>query len=350
MRSLWEQAFDAGIQVIVTTHSPILASAIDVADLVIVQKGRAFPLAPEYTELERSDYRFLQRFLDATKANLFFARGVVIVEGDAENILLPALARLVESDFTEHGVSVVNVGGVGLRRYARIFQRKFPDKDGALQIPVGCVTDMDVMPNCAPELIGLVEEGKEWQPTSKRRWKAKKDFTDEQALKSFRQTKEAKASGQSVKTFVSDEWTFEYDLALGPKNASGEHPINLAEEVFVAARLAEQDDAINSKTITRGDAEETAVQEFQALKNSAAARDGCENSEELASTIYAKFARDKVSKPVAAQYLAEILTSKREAGTLSPADLRMRLPKYLADAISYVTSGKAAATEVTISE
>ena len=42
--------------------------------------------------LEDNDYRFLERFLDVTKANLFFAHGVIIVEGDAEALLLPVLA------------------------------------------------------------------------------------------------------------------------------------------------------------------------------------------------------------------------------------------------------------------
>jgi putative ATP-dependent endonuclease of OLD family len=39
------------------------------------------------------DYDFLYRFLDATKANLFFARGVLLVEGDAENLLIPTIAK-----------------------------------------------------------------------------------------------------------------------------------------------------------------------------------------------------------------------------------------------------------------
>ena len=75
------------IQIIVTTHSPNLASAIKLDNLVLVQDGKAFSLAEGETELSPSDYRFLERFLDVTKANLFFARGVVIAEGDA------ALAR-----------------------------------------------------------------------------------------------------------------------------------------------------------------------------------------------------------------------------------------------------------------
>ena len=36
---------------------------------------------------------FLERFLDVTKANLFFAKGVIMVEGWAEEILIPALAK-----------------------------------------------------------------------------------------------------------------------------------------------------------------------------------------------------------------------------------------------------------------
>ena len=80
----------------------------------MIRKGRAFSLAEGQTGLDKSDYRFLERFLDVTKADLFFACGVMIVEGDAENILLPALATLIGRDFTEHGVSIVNVGSVGL--------------------------------------------------------------------------------------------------------------------------------------------------------------------------------------------------------------------------------------------
>ena len=350
MRSLRDHAVKNGIQIIVTTHSPSLASAIEVTNLVIVQDGRAFPLTPECTQLDISDYRFLQRFLDATKANLFFARGVVIVEGDAENILLPVIASLIERDFTEHGVSVVNVGGVGLRRYARIFQRKNLQNGGPIKIPVACVTDMDVMPDCAPLIVGIVEAGQEWPSTAKRRWRVKRDFTDNDALKALRASKNEKASGQSVATFVADEWTLEYDLALGPKDAEGKNSLNLAEEVFVAASLAEADHDINSKKTDRTTVESNAHKEYAAINQSVVPQDGCGEAEVLAAMIYAKFAKDKVSKPIAAQYLAELLTSKRTAGQFSADDLRMRLPKYLVAAIDYVTPDKAAPASETATQ
>ena len=86
MKFLQEQAEEKHIQIIVTTHSPNLASAINLENMVILDNYRGFSLAKDQTKLRPSDYRFLQRFLDVTKANLFFARGVMIVEGDSENI------------------------------------------------------------------------------------------------------------------------------------------------------------------------------------------------------------------------------------------------------------------------
>jgi putative ATP-dependent endonuclease of OLD family len=101
-----QQADAQKIQIIITTHSPNLASAIELDKLVLLQGRKAFPLAFGLTGLEKSDYGFLSRFLDVTKANLFFARGLLIVEGDAENILLPTLATLLERGLTENGVSM----------------------------------------------------------------------------------------------------------------------------------------------------------------------------------------------------------------------------------------------------
>src|SRR5699024_10453611 len=69
------------VQVILSTHSPNLASKIPLRNLVLLEGHRAFSFAEGETRLDTGDYRFLERFLDVTKANLFFAHGVLIVEG-----------------------------------------------------------------------------------------------------------------------------------------------------------------------------------------------------------------------------------------------------------------------------
>ena len=332
MRFLQETALSKGIQIIVTTHSPNLASAIGLSNIVMIRNGQAFSMAEGETQLISSDYRFLERFLDVTKANLFFARGVMIVEGDAENILLPSLASLIDRDFTKHGVSIVNVGGVGLRRYARIFQRSDINKDGEIDVPVSCVADMDVMPNCAPVIVGKVKDGEEWPKG--RRWRTKSDLGE--TLSSRREQLISRASGQRVKTFVSDEWTLEYDLALGPRDENGNFPGGFAEDVYVAACLADDDDDINEGIKRVSEVQSEAEAAFREITTNAQPSGDYKAEEVVASHVYAKFARDNISKTVAAQYLATRLETMQEQP--DPEAVRCRLPKYLTEAIDYVTA------------
>ena len=337
IKTLQQQAAEKGIQIIVTTHSPNLASAVDLENIVLIHGNRAFSMAKQETKLVESDYRFLQRFLDVTKANLFFARGVMIVEGDAENILIPTLAKLMGRDFTKNGVSIVNVGGVGLRRYARIFQRMNVEKDGQLRIPVACLTDLDVMPDCAPIIIGKIKEGEDWPSRSPRKWRAKRDFGADNPIDAYRENKRSKANEQFVRTFVSDEWTLEYNLALGHQNDDDTFSGWLAEDVFVAAFLADRDDAINSGTTTKAKCTLDARKDFFPIACESEAREGCTKEEVIASEVYAMFAKRNVSKTIAAQYLAESLLQNYKNGILTSGQLRSALPTYLVEAIEYVT-------------
>ena len=52
MTYLQTQSAEKGIQVIVTTHSPNLASAIELDNMVMIHNRRAFSLAKEQTKLE----------------------------------------------------------------------------------------------------------------------------------------------------------------------------------------------------------------------------------------------------------------------------------------------------------
>src|SRR5205085_9945220 len=67
------------VQLIFTTHSPNIASKISLNRIIICQEKYAFSLDESYTKLDSGDYKFLERFLDVTKSNLFFAKGVILV-------------------------------------------------------------------------------------------------------------------------------------------------------------------------------------------------------------------------------------------------------------------------------
>ena len=315
------------VQVILSTHSPNLASKIPLENLVLLQGQQAHSLAEGQTKLETVDYRFLERFLDVTKANLFFAHGVLVVEGAAESILLPVFANLIGRDLTEHGVTIINVGGKGLRRFSRIFQRK-NEHAPKIDVPVACLADMDVMPDCAPKILGMVTDDNDpiWQ-NNKRKWKAKRDFGNdteirEAALEDYRQ-KLKKDDGQWVRTFVADHWTLEYDLAY----------CGLAEEILTAAILAMKDGALNSGRKSLQDVIEKAKKEYLNLS-----ADANNDREVLCSKIYEFFHSRAASKAVAAQHLAELLRFRFKMEENSADKFRKLLPHYLVHAIEYVTS------------
>ena len=181
------------VQLIITTHSPNLASKIKLKNLIICNGNNAFPMGKDYTELKEDSYVFLEKFLDVTKSNLFFAKGVILVEGWAEEILIPSLAKAIGIDLTAKGVSVVNIGNVGFDHYSKIFLRK--DGCSPMKIPVAVVTDCDVKE--------YKKEGSEYQ---------RRNDIDSERKNKIREI-ESK-SFQNVNYFVAPHWTLEYSLFL----------------------------------------------------------------------------------------------------------------------------------------
>jgi putative ATP-dependent endonuclease of OLD family len=181
-----------GIQLILTTHSPNLASKLKLENLIICNNGNAFPMGETYTKLGKDNYKFLEKFLDTTKANLFFAKGVILVEGWAEEILIPSFAKAINIDLTEKGVSIVNIGHTGFDHYAKIYLRQ---AEPNMKIPVAVITDSDI---------------REYE-------KSGDDFVKRitTTVQQETQTKLATINGKSesnVQYFPAPNWTLEYSL------------------------------------------------------------------------------------------------------------------------------------------
>lgn len=180
------------IQLILTTHSPNLASKLKLENLIICNNGNAFPMGDTYTKLEKDDYKFLEKFLDTTKANLFFAKGVILVEGWAEEILIPSIAKAIGINLTEKGVSIVNIGHTGFDHYAKIYLRK---EKPFMTIPVAVITDSDIR-----------EYEKSGDDYVKQDVETIKTKTEEEIKKISDQSEE------NVKYFPAPNWTLEYSL------------------------------------------------------------------------------------------------------------------------------------------
>jgi putative ATP-dependent endonuclease of OLD family len=179
------------VQFILSTHSPNLASKVKLHNLILCNSNKAFPLGEEpnkenekskvdkYTKLSKDDYTFLERFLDVTKANLFFAKGIILVEGWSEEILLPILAKRLGYDLTEKEISIVNVGSTAYLRFAKIFLRQ--NQEEILNIPVVIITDLDNRPEKKDDSFCEVKKEKK-EATLK---KYEEDFKDTNVFLSY---------------------------------------------------------------------------------------------------------------------------------------------------------------------
>jgi len=296
------------VQLILTTHSPNLASKVNLKNLIVCKDGSVFNMGYEQTKLEKGDYLFLERFLDVTKANLFFADGVILVEGDAENLLIPTIAEIIERPLAKHGVSIVNVGSTAFLRYSRIFQRE--DSNEFMDIPVAVVTDCDVKPDEYYEDNGKdVPEGEYSERIQTVITKKKDAYT-----------------GRPVETFVSPYWTLEYVIALS----------DFKNDFYRAVLQAEK--IQNSNVIGLTEAKEEEIKKDVGTKLTEWNNNDL-SDEKIAFEIYNDLILKKqISKAIIAQCFAKILSEKpvRE-------DIKYRLLGddklgYIINAINYATS------------
>jgi putative ATP-dependent endonuclease of the OLD family len=296
------------VQVVMTTHSPSLVSSADIEAMTLVHNASTYPLRAGQTRLKKTDYSFLRRFIDATKANLFFARGVLLVEGPAEALLLPTLAEACGRSFSKHGVSIVNVGHTGLYHYARILQR-----EGAgppYPVPAVCLTDRDIVPDVAAAYVSKPKTGQRFE--SDYDAKGKQEVVDR---------KVARAAGGNTIVCVSDHWTLEYDLAR--YGCAKLMHVAIALGVIAAEKGERLSDADEKLAI------EAALDTWKVLEVVGHPPD------KLAALIYQPLYETEASKAITAQYAAQLL-STGDYGTGD--DLFKRLPPYLQRALNHLTT------------
>lgn len=132
------------VQVFVTSHSPNFASIAKLSSLAcLVDVGSAVEaFHPRSIAFEKGKREKLELYLDVTRAELFFARRVIFVEGAAELLMVNLLAKRAKVDLRNHGVSLISVEGLNFDSFMPLFGER------AIKIPVAVLTDAD------PERIG----------------------------------------------------------------------------------------------------------------------------------------------------------------------------------------------------
>lgn len=133
---------DGNIQIIYTSHSPTLASKMDIENINLLYDygHKKYCLPFSQTNLTEENKKYLQRYLDVTKSQMFFARGILFVEGISEAILLPAMAKALDRPFEKYAVELVNVDSVAFTPFVKLLSS---DKVKTCFSKVSIITDDD---------------------------------------------------------------------------------------------------------------------------------------------------------------------------------------------------------------
>lgn len=113
-------------QVITSTHSTHISSANKIKSVNILCKEVSGTIVCHPSNgLEDNECTKIERYLDATRSTLLFAKGVILVEGDAELVLIPTLFRSVFGlSLDEIGVSLINMNSTVFDHIANLFHDK----------------------------------------------------------------------------------------------------------------------------------------------------------------------------------------------------------------------------------
>jgi putative ATP-dependent endonuclease of OLD family len=180
---------EKAVQVFVTSHSPNFAAIANIDTIgCLCDHGHTIrSFFPREAKFEKAKKEKLQRYLDVTRAELYFARRIILVEGAAELFIVQELANKLNVDLRKHGVSVLSTEGLNFDAFTPLF-----GKD-ALNVRVAIISDADPL---APAEFPKLGDALSFS-------------TGAQSIK--------KLENEFVKAFFAQK-TLEYDLALQPKN------------------------------------------------------------------------------------------------------------------------------------
>ena len=129
--------------IILTTHSPNVVSVAPLRNVVVLRRApngkHTIGRSLRGIKLEPEELQDLERYIDVTRGEVFFSKGVILVEGDAERFLLPTLAKLHDSDldFDALGISVCSIAGTNFGPYVQLLG------PNGLDYPFVVLTDFD---------------------------------------------------------------------------------------------------------------------------------------------------------------------------------------------------------------
>lgn len=147
---------EANLNTILTTHSPHIASSAPLSSLIVFKEQSIGNLTSTLgyslanSNLSDNDVEDMSRYLTVTRGEILFARGVILVEGDAEEFLIPELANKLGYELDKKGISICSVAGTNFSPYVKFLN--------SIGTPFTIITDRDPLNLPVPLGITRIDE------------------------------------------------------------------------------------------------------------------------------------------------------------------------------------------------
>lgn len=127
-------------QVFLSTHSTQISSVAKISEVNILGLNENIvDVFQPSNNLSPTECARIERYLNATRSTLLFAKGVILVEGDAELILIPTLVKKVLGvSLDELGISLISMDSAFFEHISNLFH---PDR---IRKHCAVITDLDV--------------------------------------------------------------------------------------------------------------------------------------------------------------------------------------------------------------
>ena len=131
------------MQIILTSHSPTLISRFKIDKLIVLQQIKDKIKISNLSKInfENGEQEIIERYLDVTKSQMFFAKGIIFVEGITEALLINEFSKILNRNLDKYAVEIVNINGVDFEPFAKIFQ--IENNKNLLNTKCSIITDDD---------------------------------------------------------------------------------------------------------------------------------------------------------------------------------------------------------------
>ncbi|XZJ31093.1 ATP-dependent nuclease [Clostridium perfringens] len=330
-------------QIFISSHSPNITAAVDIDDLIILGTDENDEITVAYpgkvfddTDEDINSKEYVKRFIDVTKADMFFANGIILVEGIAEQLLLPEFAKLLDSDLIDKHISVINVSGRYFKHFLKLFD--IEKSKYAINKKVACITDLDPirkLKKCDKKELG---EDKEKEENSSKACLPlfldcdNKKYDYKYCSNNF----VGESTSSNIKIFSQEKGkscTFEYDIILSnptftdlvTKSVSNNKEI---QKMMTALKEDKSLDDILKIIRMRSEFSKELNENIESLKLR------FEKNELIKQIIASRYLKS-INKGEVAQELVCVVSKqirKKEDGE----DIELEVPKYISEAIEWV--------------